>query len=317
MRFVGKQKYNQPVDSTEKDMNETMSAIMPIQKTNINDISRDGRMKLAEETYRGESYFQTLFHCDETIISCTEHADNFRKEIIRILLEKNIIDQDLPLETLHDQLTDDIKAYDFAHGVNKLSTFFYETDQQFTSTYHHFLKFIREEVIKEPFWFQSTPTIRLHCPNSINGDLYPRYHSDIFYGHPPEEINIWLPLTKKLTGHGFSMMTTQKSRELLKKYNYDYPDFIKDATYDREFSKYCESLAHPVDAEFGEMIVFDSRCIHSGEPLKMHTRVSMDIRVLPLSQYEQINLQHQGTGRLKILFEPGHCYDSIDSDQLN
>ena len=49
------------------------------------------------------------------------------------------------------------------------------------------------------------------------------------------------------------------------------------------------------------MLAFDSRCIHSGEPMKSHTRISMDIRILPLSQYEKMNIEYQGSGRRKIL----------------
>jgi hypothetical protein len=64
------------------------------------------------------------------------------------------------------------------------------------------------------------------------------------------------------------------------------------------------------------MLAFDSRAIHSGEPMQIHTRISMDIRILPLSQYEKMTIEYQGSGRRKILFTPGHCYHQLDSDNF-
>ncbi len=62
------------------------------------------------------------------------------------------------------------------------------------------------------------------------------------------------------------------------------------------------------------MLAFDSRCIHTGVPLTAHTRISMDMRILPLSQYEKMDYAYQGLGRRKILFSPGHCYHEEHSD---
>jgi hypothetical protein len=71
-----------------------------------------------------------------------------------------------------------------------------------------------------------------------------------------------------------------------------------------------------VTTELGKIMAFDSRCIHTGEPLKMHTRASMDIRILPIKEYEKMNIEYQGSGRRKILFAPGHCYHPLNSDQI-
>jgi hypothetical protein len=285
-------------------------------KININDISRDERKLIARNVYAKQSYFQKQYQHDEFSISCPEQTQKLRHEFERLLLEKGIVDKPVALESLHEFISPEMRGYDFAHGVNKVSTYFYQTDDQFTNAYHDLIKFLRNNVVNESFWLQATPTIRVHCPNAENADLYPRYHSDICYGHPPEEINIWIPLTEKRTGHGFSMMGVKESKEILEQFDYDYPDFIEKATYDREFSKYCESVAHPVDTEYGSVFLFDSRCIHSGEPLRDHTRISIDIRVLPLSEYQNMEIEHQGSGRLKILFEPNHCYNSMESDKL-
>lgn len=286
------------------------------QKTNLNALSREEKNKLAQLTYENENYFHTHYKTDEHIIKIDEYANNFRNHIQRILTEKKILKEQVALEALHNHISDELKAYDFAHGVNQVSTYFYETDNAFNEDYLQFIRHIRQHHVNEPFYFQSTPTIRIHCPNAINGDLYPRYHTDICYGHPPEEVNIWIPLTQKMEGHGFSLIKVEESYQLLNQFNFNYDEFIKDATYDRSFSDKCKTLSHPASVEFGEALLFDPRCIHSGEPLQAHTRISIDMRVIPVSHFNKMNIQHQGSGRLKILFEPGECYHKNNSDEI-
>lgn len=285
-------------------------------KINLNTFTREELNNINLSTYENENYFQLNFKCEEFVADIQAFSTAFQQHILRILLDKKIINEPVELEFLHQFLSDELKAYDFAHGVNPVSTFFYETDDLFNKTYIDFIRYIRSHWVKEAFYFQATPTIRIHCPNAMNADLYPRYHTDICYGHPPEEVNIWIPLTKKLAGHGFSLLSLRDSKKLFEQFDYNYPEFIQRATHDRSFSDACKQVSHPAAAEFGEALLFDPRCIHSGEPLVSHTRISMDLRVIPVQAYNQMNIQHQGSGRLKILFEPGQCYHSKNSDTL-
>lgn len=287
-----------------------------IEKINLNTLSNDEKKVLIRTTYNDRSYFQSLFQSDYIEINCQESSRAFRSEIERILLEKGLIKESIALENLHEVLSDEMKSYNFDDGVNKISTFFYDTDSSFINIYHQYIKYLRENFVKEPFWFQETPTIRIHCPNGKNNHHYPRYHSDISYGHPPEEINIWLPLTELLDGHSFQRLSVDASRNILERFDYDFNSFIHGAIHDTNVNQTCESVASPVKTAFGTMLAFDSRCIHSGEPMKKHTRISMDIRILPLSQYEKMNIEYQGSGRRKILFKPGNCYYKYNSDHL-
>jgi hypothetical protein len=286
------------------------------EKIKLNTLSRDERKFLTRKTYAGKSYFESLFHQDQCELECRQFSMAFRNEIERTLMEKNLLQEVIPLEKLHEVLSDEMKTYNFDDGVNKISTYFYDTDSQFISVYHQYIKFLRENFIKEAFWFQATPTLRIHCPHAKNANHYPRYHSDISYGHPPEEINIWLPLTTLLEGHSFRTMSVASSRIILEKFDYDFDAFIHSAIHDKDFSNYCENIASPVTTPLGNMLAFDSRSIHSGEPMKSHTRISMDIRILPLSRYEKMEIEYQGSGRRKILFTPGNCYHHQDSDHL-
>lgn len=286
------------------------------QRTNLNTLTAVQKQNLARHTYSKKSYFENLFSTDSIENECIKQSMALRNEISRLLIERNLIPHEHPLEKLHEILSDEMKAYNFDDGVNKISTFFYDTDNQFLSVYYDFIKHVRQTFIKEPFWFQATPTIRIHCPNGLNNNHYPRYHTDVNYGHPPEEINIWLPLTEILDGHSFRCMTLEQSKNVLQQFDFDFSQFINSAINDKTFSNFCDTISHPVTTEFGNFLAFDSRCIHTGEPMKSHTRISMDIRILPLSEYEKMDIEYQGAGRRKILFTPGNCYLHKSSDEL-
>jgi len=40
-----------------------------------------------------------------------------------------------------------------------------------------------------------------------------------------------------------------------------------------------------------------------------HTRISIDLRVLPENERERMRIVYRGTGRRRMLFAPGHYYD--------
>jgi hypothetical protein len=286
------------------------------EKINLNDLTRAERQTLTRTVYTTPSYFQSLFGRDNLDMACETQSAAFRDEIERLLLERKLIAEPVKLEELHTVLDEEMKTYNFDDGVNKVSTHFYETDEQFLQVYYQFIRHLRENYFREPFWFQATPTIRIHTPHGKNNNHYPRYHSDIGYGHPAEEINLWLPLTEILSGHGFRIMPVAASAAVLKSFDYDFPLFIEAAIHDKEFSRDCDSVSQPVMTEYGKVLAFDSRSVHTGEPLLHHARASMDIRILPLSRYEKMPIEYQGSGRRKILFTPGNCYHASNSDQI-
>ncbi len=291
-----------------------MSMTATAARINVNSLSQSDKQALTRDTYAKKSYFQELFAQDHIELDCEQFSRSFQNEIERILLEKNLIKEKIPLSRVHEVLSDEMKTYNFDDGVNKISTYFYETDHAFMEIYHQYIQFLRKNFVKEPFWFQGTTTIRIHCPNARNSHHYPRYHTDIAYGHPPEEINIWLPLTDILTGHGFRTMSVHSSKKVMESFDYDYEKLVHEAIHNKDFSSYCDTLSKPVATPFGKMLAFDPRCIHTGEPLVSHTRASIDIRILPLSQYNKMTIEYQGSGRRKILFNPGNCYNEQNSD---
>src|SRR3990167_3762222 len=287
------------------------------EKQNINHLSSEEKMQLAKAIYANTSYFEQMFHASQIEINCQPFADQLQQAISRLLLEKKLIPTAIPLERLHECLADEMRAYNFNDGINQISTHFYETDASFMQIYYDFIRFLQTALVHEPFLFQATPPIRIHCPNAENSHHYPRYHTDIGYGHPPEEINVWLPLTPLLDGHSFRLMSVAESKKLLGRFDYDFNAFIEHAIHNHVFSRECDLLSQPVTTAFGRLLAFDSRSVHTGEPLKTHTRISIDIRIVPVKQFALRAVDYQGSGRRKILFQPGHCYHEKNSQQLS
>lgn len=267
-------------------------------------------MKTFKELYQHESRFQNLFGADyREFVSPTMPM---RKQVMRLLGKHGIL---CALEDLHENIPADLKKYSKESGVNGITVLLYDTDDYFYEYYIKFIKYLRTYFLF-PFYFQNTPTIRVHCPDSENSNYYPRYHNDVFLDHPPEEINIWLPLTIPIEPqyHGFRLFDVKESDTALSKYDYDAEKFM--ASYDERVGKYKDFPDAPmVKTAYDKFLAFDSRCIHTAEPMLNHTRVSMDIRILPVKDLDYQNI-YESNGRRKQRYLPGDAYHSKHSEEI-
>lgn len=285
---------------------------------NIHDLSTDDKKSLMRAEFSGLSRFQREFGADARDFDCAPHAERLRAEIIRLLAEKGVNIPGGDITKLHETLPQELKDYNFNDGVNKISTLLYDTDDRFLAAYHAFIRECVQKIFPYPFYFQATTTIRLHTPGGANANHYPRYHTDIGYGHPPHEINLWIPLTepKAPQMHGFRRMSVEDSRQVLETFDYDFAPFIERAINDKGFTAELNTLAPQVATPFGQFTAFDSRCIHTGEPLVNHTRASIDIRIMPVDDFQRLNVEYQGTGRRRMRYVPGHGYHSLSSTHI-
>ena len=291
------------------------------EKKKINDVDARERQSYHRREFEGDGGYNALYPNKYQVELDSDHQSRvLRSEVIRLLIAKQVIagGLDVELEGLHEVIDDSMRDYDFPSGVNGVSQLFYDNDVQFEKSYIEYLKFLRQNYFQFPFYFQKTPTIRFQCPNAKNSHHYPRYHTDIGYGHPPQEINIWLPLTRPSgeQRHGLRLMDMEKTRNVLDRFDYDFPRFIDSAINDDHFSSECDTDADKVETAFGKTLTFDARCLHTGEALQAHTRVSMDIRIISVQAYEALEYRFQGAGRMKILYEPGECYHLLAIDDL-
>jgi hypothetical protein len=268
--------------------------------------------------FQGPSRFQRQWQVDAMERGTDGFAERFRAGVIQRLEGAGIAVPGGGLEALHRKVSNEWKAYNLADGVNPLSSLLYEMGSSFIKTYHDFMVQSVSTIIGEPFYFQATPTIRVHCPHSANAHHYPRYHTDAAYGHPPEEINLWIPLTEPCAPqqHGFRRMDVAHSRAALESFGYDMDAFIRACVEEPSFNETLHANAPQVATKFGAMSLFDSRCVHTAEPLENHTRVSIDVRVIPVADYDALTVQYQGSGRRQVMYSPVEGYYALPSDRL-
>tara|TARA_Y100001937_G_C7129744_1_gene336715 strand:+ start:2424 stop:3182 length:759 start_codon:yes stop_codon:yes gene_type:complete len=231
----------------------------------------------------------------------TDWNIKFRNDIVRLIKSKNLTKtSDFKLEKLHNVVDEEHKHYDFNSGVNKFSEFLYETDEEFLRLYHQFIVYLYEEVFDYDFYFQSNPTIRVHFPNSKNAHHYPRYHTDCQYGHPPQETNMWFSLTKN-NDTGFSVLNLKNSKELLDIYENDWDKLTYDAINKKSFNSLLDDLSNKVESSLSKIYYFNSLCLHTNQPRKKDTRVSIDIRINSVDDFVD---GYIGKGRMKAEFKP-------------
>jgi len=237
-------------------------------------------------------------------------SDKFTYQIKRMLFENDVIDTtNYDLKNIHKLVDDKYINYNQYDGTSPLGRLFYEPDEEFINNYHEFLKWLNKNVFRFDFYFQATPTIRFNCAGAqLTGEdkrlPYPRYHCDVEYGHPPQEINLWWSFTKNKQS-GFSVSNLLESGKWYSEYDYDFDKFTEDSwNNDEEFIKRGESISEEVVNGDGDlMILFDSRTIHSAiERKDKTTRVSMDIRINAVEDFVD---GYVGKGRMGAEFKPG------------
>lgn len=247
----------------------------------------------------------------------------FAHHIRRMLVAKRLLSaaQEASLsalEDLHRVLPPDVMNLD-ASEINEVSRQFYEQDREFLDTYERFYRDeIRARVTDgSDFLFQSTPTIRFHFPNQTGFKWSPRFHTDVMLGHPPQEVNLWLPVTRTFGSNTMRLAGLADSLRILEGVALDFREFARRVQEDPGMQADCHAVSTPVSLDYGRYVAFDSRCLHATQENKTDsTRISLDFRVLPLEDYRGLTVKYRGTGRRQMLFEQGHYYDARSSAQL-
>ena len=155
------------------------------------------------------------------------------------------------------------------------------------SLYETFIKDVLIKDINEPCYFQSTPGFRISSPGSVAVSSWHADGDDANL-HPPGEINIFLPLTK-CYGNNSMWIESEPNKS----------DF------------------HPVKLDTGEAYIFDgNNCVHGNYSNDtIHTRVSLDFRLMPKSLYNP-NYPHV-TATKKLSYVLGQYYSDFSSGDNN
>lgn len=245
----------------------------------------------------------------------------FAKHIRRLLIKKGLVEPRSlegldQLENLHRILPESMMALDDGE-LNEISRSFYENDAEFVETYELMLKNVIGTQITKKFVFQSTPTIRFHFPREGGFNWNPRFHSDIMLGHPPQEINLWLAICGARDSASMSIASMKESVNLLESFDLNFSQIAEKVQNDPEVAKHCVNISRPAELEYGQILAFDSRCLHATQFNNTDwTRISLDFRIIPWSDYKNMRLSYQGAGRRKMPFLQGHYYDSRASTDI-
>ena len=136
-----------------------------------------------------------------------------------------------------------------------------------TRIYRELVKDVVVPLVGEPIVYQAVPTWRVQVPS---GFAVNRYHRDVDYGHAPEEINFWVPLTP-ITAETAVWAESAMGMD-------DY---------------------RPLLVQPGQMLVFDGALLRHGNRMNTteRTRVSFDFRVIPTRLYRDHGHKTVNVGR--------------------
>ena len=256
-----------------------------------------------------------------------------RNEVVRLLIEKNFISEPIALEQLHTVTKYEDQEMS-EEAFNNISRSFYETSPIFEKHYLALIEYIYRH-LKYDFIFQDTPTIRFHFPVPMpkmffnaNGTINCQ-HTDTMLGHPFEEMNFWIPLTRSRNTSSLLLSTVHDGIVLLREFIKDYKLndesyhqgsrelFLEKMNKDQDYSMKVKKLTPAIDLELGEVIYFDPSCVHGPDENKeSYTRVSFDFRIIPMSDYSKMNRGYQSQGRSKRMFMRGDVFHQGTASQL-
>lgn len=214
---------------------------------------------------------------------------------------------------LHRLLPKSLAKY--KNGATKVTDSFYGKTGEFFYDYICLLKEIRK-LINEDFYFQKFPTFRVHMPHLSAKKYYPYFHSDILFGHPPYEINIFANLNYPTNneGHGLILLDLKRSLSIYKKYQYSIDKLLSD--HKQLYNKFAIH-AKLYNSVSKNLLLFDTRTFHSVMPLNNHTRISIDVRIVPMVEYIKFSSIYKGTGRKQVKFIPGNAYHKKSIDEFD
>ncbi|NYZ17512.1 hypothetical protein HL658_33640 [Azospirillum sp. RWY-5-1] len=239
---------------------------------------------------------------------------DFPGEIKRLLVDKglvraaDLVESD-SLSNLHRLIPDELRRLDEGE-LNEVARSFYDTDAGFLAVYHRFIRDVLRPLFDGDLLFQATPTIRFHFPKPEGFAWKPRYHTDIMLGHPPQEVNVWIPCTRVFGTNSMAIAPLDESEAVLRELDHDLEALALRVQTDDAFAARIAAMSRPVVMDPGEFLLFDSRCLHATQKNETDaTRISLDIRVLPVDEWRAMRMIYRGTGRRRMPFDRGHYYD--------
>lgn len=182
------------------------------------------------------------------------------------------------LRKLHEH-----RSYDRFRRENDQSTVWHERfydrvvpTEAWRAAYDALVHEVVVPLFGERLVYQAVPTFRVHLPGNVAvGEL----HTDADYGHGPDEVNVWVPLTDA-AGSATIRVARRPGRD-------------------------AADTCAPIDVDLGQIVVFDAVNYLHGNDVNdgPESRVSFDLRVVPAAIYADSDAVTVNTRRRLVLGE--------------
>lgn len=276
--------------------------------------------KFYKSEYDKVSSFQKIFDSDAVYLPSGWNKI-FKKELLKFLKNNGIVDStEVDLKQLHQLIDKKYLKFDLLSTKKNnnsrpiISDKLFEFSSSQEKLYFDFLEWLYVDVIKRDFYFQKTPTVRVHMPNVRVLNL-PAWHSDCFFGHSPRNINVWFGLTDNQKSD-FWVKNHLDSVNWFEELDCDIDRWSSICfNQDKEFNSSGFKNASEVSDICSNVFLFDSRCIHTANYRTKRdetTRLSADVRIILVDDYEWKLIDEKpvfkGKGIKGAEFRPGHPF---------
>jgi hypothetical protein len=210
------------------------------------------------------------------------------------------------LATLHQFVRPEDQQLD-AFQVNAVTRAFYETPPARAMLFARLASEVVAPAVGGPVYRQANMTLRFHFPE--DADAAGRrnvFHTDLMLGHPPQMLNVWIPVSSTDAGNTLLLVDLDTSRRVMLDHDFDFEAIATRVQYDDAFYGDLMRAAEAIVMTPGELLLFDARCLHAGQVnVSDRTRVSTDLRVLTTSALERLRKPYESGGRRVLRFLPG------------
>lgn len=195
---------------------------------------------------------------DGTVLNFNKKTINLQRYILDLFKEKEI------QEIINKNSSEEVYKKIYSGIENKI----------FEKLYYSLVKEISVYLKIKNFYYQKIPSFRIHRINqkSVN------YHTDVWYGHGLEVINVWVPLCKTNLDNSLFITDSEQSHFLQNK-------FSKEKLSISTMNNLAKKISKPQLVDYGNILLFNTKTFHGTQKNKSKEhRLSFDFRILLLNQ---------------------------------
>ena len=258
--------------------------------------------------YMMENGLQKKFNKYVLNLNLKKYTLELEDYVVKYLYNNNFTTKkNIKLENIHKYISVENQKQGSQTDItrNELTAVFFQKEKKFFDIYLAMINEVKKK-FEFKFLFQKDPFLRFNFPSKSKVDTF-LPHVDLCIGHPPGEINFWLPVTDVLYNNSLLVSNFEESMIFFGKFGFNFMEYEK--VYNKKILNDANKILKPFISNKGNAIVFDSRVMHKTILNKSQkTRVSLDFRILPL-KFEKIAKMYRGTGYKRQRFTRGKYYN--------